>query len=246
MADYSEVALVRSLNYLAETQGSIAHNLANASSTAYKRRVGIAQPTESFGSHLGGMMPTLAYRETSDTSDGTLRATGQGLHVALQGDGYFRVRRADGGNFLTRSGELLLDQAGNLVTPNGDRYLGADGNPINLSADGVPPAALRISPDGTISDGRDASLTLGQLGIVTVDRPATLRPAGNSLFVLPPGMETKTSAASVQQHHLEQSNVDSLSELINMMIVQRSFEATSRTLRTVDQLQSAFVTAMNR
>jgi flagellar basal body rod protein FlgG len=247
MADYSETALVRSLNYLAEMQGAIAHNLANAASTAYKRRVPIAEHAGlEFASMLQQRMPTVVYRETTDYGDGQLRPTDERLHVALQGDGFLRVRGADGSMFLTRNGEMVIDREGYLATTGGLRYLDRDGAPINLSADGAPPSSLLISPDGSISDASDATQAHGQLGIVAVDRADRLQPAGTSMYRLPPETPMRPGTARVQQRHVEQSNVDSLSELINMIIVQRSFEATSRTLRTIDELKSSYVTAMNR
>lgn len=245
MADYSEIALVRSLNFLAESQGSIAHNLANASSTAYKRRVAIAEQDRGFASMLQTTMPMVAYRETTDQADGAKTFTDQGLHVALQGDGFFRVKTG-AGEYLTRFGELSVDSQGFLSTANGHRYLDANGSEISLAAEGVAPSSLLISPDGSITDGRDSSQTIGRLGVFTVDRPDLLEPAGTSLYRVPAQMPLKPSVARVEQRALEQSNVDSLSELINMIVVQRSFEATSRTLRTLDELKSAFVTAMNR
>lgn len=245
MADYSELALVRSLNFLAESQGSIAHNLANVGSTSYKRRIATAEQDDGFASTLQTMLPTVAYRETTDQADGAKQFTDESLHVALQGDGFFRVKSGNN-TYLTRFGEMQVDSQGFLSTPNGHRYLDRDGSEINLSADGVSPAALLISPDGSITDGAAGAQTLGRLGVVTVDRPDLLQPAGTSLYRVPEQTPLKPAAARVEQRALEQSNVDSLSELINMIVVQRSFEATSRTLRTLDELKSSFVTAMNR
>ena len=246
MADYSETALVRSLNFLAESQGAIAHNLANVGSTAYKRRVAIAEESDrGFASMLQTTMPTLVYRETTDQADGSTKSTDQGLHVALRGDGFFRVKSGNA-VYLTRFGELQVDSQGYLSTPDGHRYLDRDGNEIHLAAEGVNTSSLLISPDGSITDDRDGSQALGRLDVVTVDRPELLEPAGTSLYRVPPQTPLRPATARVQQRSLELSNVDSLSELVNMIIVQRSFEATSRTLRTLDELKSAFVTAMNR
>ena len=68
MTDYSEMALVRGMNFLAETQAAIANNLANVDSTAYKRRVAVAQLDGGFRSELHGAMQTIKYGEKTDWS----------------------------------------------------------------------------------------------------------------------------------------------------------------------------------
>ena len=82
---------------------------------------------QSFTALLDSKLPTVGFAQHTDWTNGTLTATGDKLHVALEGEGFFQVQADDGQRFYTRSGTMLVDKQGRLVTPAGHRYLDPTG-----------------------------------------------------------------------------------------------------------------------
>ncbi len=83
MTGYSEVALVRTMSYLAESQAAVSNNLANATTFGYKRRVPVtAEAATSFESMLGKTMPSVYYTEQIDFKTGIQRPTGEAFHIS--------------------------------------------------------------------------------------------------------------------------------------------------------------------
>ncbi len=247
MTDYSELALVRGMHYLAEQQASIAHNLANVNSTGFKRQIAVAEPLyERFSAVLDRHMPTPHFAQTTDWSEGAMLDTGEKLHVALEGDGYFMVGRpGTQQRYLTRQGSMAIDREGFLSMPSGHRYLDSSGqpihmgNPVELNRD-----ELLFKRDGTIVNGAG---TLGQLGVFHAPNINQLRPVGNALYEERSGQRLQAApGAQVRQGQLERSNVNSLEELVQMITVQRGFQATSKVLTSLNRIKTSFVNARIR
>ena len=93
-------------------------------------------------------------------TQGSIRETGDPLNLAIEGDGYFQVKRADGKVLLTRDGTFGVDASGTITNSQGNRLE----PPIKLPA-GVSPNEVRIGPDGTVKAGKHK---LGQIQLVTV------------------------------------------------------------------------------
>ena len=135
----------------------------------------------------------------------------------------------DGKTFLTRDGSFSLDSNGRLVTKDGLPVLGhngeiyIDGNEVTADQEG------NISVDGKALD---------QLLTVKVQNVDQLTKVGHSLFKTTP--KTKVDMApegiQVQQGFLEQSNVNSITEMVNMIDTYRSYELNSRIISTFDHL----------
>jgi flagellar basal-body rod protein FlgG len=248
MADYGEIALVSGLAYLAEAQAAIAHNLANVDSASFKRRTPRAVPYDGgFRTELGKVLPSVGYSETIDWTRGPVRPTGERSHLALAEGDFFRVRGPDQRVYYTRQGSLLVDAAGRLMTAEGYVYLDVNGNELVLPNAQGSLGEVAIRPNGTITSGIDGSQVLGQLGVVKLEDPKALLPAGHGVYLDTRNQTPQPAASdSVQQGFLERSNVDSLSELVSMITVERSFEATQRTLTTIARLKSAYIDSMNR
>ncbi|MEM7199121.1 MAG: flagellar hook basal-body protein [Planctomycetota bacterium] len=244
MADYAEIALTRSMSFLAETQAAISNNLANVDSTGYKRRVSQALPVSTgFASELGQRLGSVAYQERVDWSSGSLTPTGEPLHIALQGDGFLLVQNESGQQYLTRNGAMQVTPDGRLVNSVGEQFLDPDGAPISLSVDaGLPRAEIKIAPDGSIAVG---DLSLGQLGLFAKPE-GILTPVGQSRYRAPnnarPALAPDTR---VSQSNLERSNVDALTEMVHMITVQRGFDASSRALMGLGNMKTQFIQAMN-
>lgn len=230
-------------------QNVIANNLANVQTVGFKqnREVDIAFPTyliarlhdqrmnvmdgtaeirPNIGVMGGGVIPQ---EVATDYSQGSHLETKNPLDFALNGPGFFSVLNPDGKTFLTRDGSFSLDSNGRLVTKDGLPVLGhngeiyIDGNEITADQEG------NISVDGKALD---------QLLTVKVQNLDQLTKVGHSLFKTTP--QTKVDMApegiQVQQGFLEQSNVNSITEMVNMIDTYRSYELNSRIISTFDHL----------
>jgi len=171
----------------------------------------------------------------SDQSQGSMQATGNPLDVALVGDGYFKVRTPDGDR-LTRSGSFRLANDGRLTTEQGYDVLGGD-SPLVLPQD----TKVSIDSNGRIiADGED----IGTLDLVNVSDPKSLEKEGQNLFKLRKGSratEIPVEGLSVQQGYLEKSNVEIVSEMVNMMEAQRAFEINQKLMTTTDSMESLVI-----
>ena len=130
MADYAELTLIRGLNFLAEHQAAIANNLANVDSLGYKRRTPHAVQADRTFHSLVGEMPSVDYAERSDHRPGDIRATGDTMHVAIDGDAFLLVQDAQGGRYYTRKGEMSTNLQGQLITTSGEVILDPALQPI--------------------------------------------------------------------------------------------------------------------
>lgn len=246
MSSYAENALVRGMGFLADAQAAIAHNLANIDTAGFKRRAPMAlESKQSFDTILGERMPVVRYGEASDWRIGNTHETGNRFDVALGESTWFRVQDDKGRKFLTRNGQMQLDNQNRLVTHGGLSYLDQAGNPIVLGDGEAAPTDIAIAPNGQLSDPKTGQ-AWGPLGIFRVDDPNTLQPQGAGLYSAPADLKLQLAPDGAQQGHQEGSNVDSLQELVQMIIVQRSFSATQRALTGIGRMQDQLIQNANR
>ncbi len=236
-------------------QDVIANNLANASTIGFKqnRSVDVAFPTyliarlhdqrinvldgtaeirPNIGFMGGGVIPQ---EVTTDYAQGAHMDTKNPLDFALNGPGFFSVLSPDGKTFLTRDGNFNLDANGRLVTGDGLPVLGHNGE---IYIDG---SQVAVDAEGNINvDGK----ALDQLLVVKVQDENKLVKVGHSLFAV--GANNKVDAAPddirVEQGTLEQSNVNSVMEMVNMIDTYRSYELNSRIISTYDNLMNQAAT----
>ena len=243
MTNYSEYSLASSLSFLADSQAAISNNVANATTSGYKRKTPIAvlQRTE-FQSLLGTNLPSVRYSERTDFTPGSQR-TSHRMNVAIGKDQFFRVK-SNNGTFYTQRGEFIVNKSGELVTPNGETYLSIGGQLIRVN----DAQEIRIQSDGTVLGKReDTELELGRLGIFQIPDQTKLTSIGRSLYFDKGNQEiTPHAAGTVRQGYIEESNVDVLSELVQMISVQRSFGATTKAMTTIDRIQDSFIQTMSR
>jgi flagellar basal-body rod protein FlgG len=226
-------------------QDVIAQNLANIDTPGYKRDVALVgsfgremavrverqvagQLARSvplgwvgFGSHVRGT--------GFDKSDGPIVETGAPLDLAIQGDGYFVVERAEGAAY-TRSGSFTLNAEGELVTQQGAPVLGESGRIVIPSG-----ANVEVRGDGSVVvDGK----MVARLRLVSFDYGFTPEKAGQDVFVAPRGMARSIEAGDgtvVRQGFLEMSNVSAVKELVQMIAGMRAYEACQRVVWFLDQ-----------
>ncbi|MCY7306010.1 MAG: flagellar basal-body rod protein FlgG [Rhodoferax sp.] len=232
----------------------ISHNLANVSTTGYKRasavfedlmyqnlrQVGSASTDQAqlpTGLHLGLGVRTVA--TSRSFAQGTLQQTANPLDVAIQGSGFFQVTMPDGTTQYTRDGSFQVDNQGRLVTANGLAV--ANGVTVPANAKNVT-----IANNGTVTasiPGNVSPQTIGTIALASFLNPAGLEPQGQNLFAESPasGQASTGTAGSnglgqLSQGFLETSNVNVVQELITMIQTQRAYEMNSKAIQTSDQM----------
>jgi len=225
---------------------NIANNLANASSTGFKKsretfadlvyqKVGSGKEPMQVGSgtRVAGLARDFAQGDTIPTSSP--------YDLLIDGPGFFKLTTPSDETRYTRDGHFRVDGEGKVVS--------SDGSILQPEVVLEPGDELRVDSAGNIFIGRmDDSGTLseinaGQLTLVTFPNPAGLQAMGGNTFVqttasgeareAPPGQE---GAGEVLQSYLEGSNVDAAEELISMITAQRGYELSSKVIQTADEM----------
>lgn len=201
----------------------VTHNLANANTPGYKaeRLAFVRKPeTDSMAEDSFSHDPVVLI----DHSPGTLQKSGNPLDVAIQGEGYFVIETRDGERY-TRNGSFTLNQNGELITMSGDAVMG-EGGRITISG-----RKIEISNEGTINvDGNDA----GKLKIVDFKKKDALVKRGAGLFAASAKAEqAPLDNPEVRSGYLETSNVQAVKEMVEMIDIQRSFEAYLKIMQTI-------------
>jgi len=238
----------------------ISHNIANMSTTGYKaRRADFAdlhyQQTSSPGtlsSRTGTTLPTgvqlgLGVRAASVSillEQGSIERTSQDFDFALEGKGFFQVELPSGDVAYTRDGSFNLDAQGTLVT--------SDGFPIADQIT-VPEDARRVTAnaDGEIYayfDGDPNGQLIGSLTIAGFINEKGLEAIGDNLFLetgasgaATVGEPGQDGLAKVRQGYLEQSTVDVVTEISELIEAQRGYEMNSKVISAADQMMGATV-----
>ncbi len=237
----------------------IANNLANMTTTGYKRqraefqdllydhvsRIGTQTSAQGnilpVGIDLGsGVKPVGTPRLMTQ---GTLTQTGGSLDVAIRGDGFFKVQLPDGTFAYTRDGSFQMDAQGRIVTAQGNLIMPGITIPQNSTG-------LTINAQGQVSvipQGSSTPTIIGQLTLTRFINQAGLLPIGDNMYTETPasgtpqdGLAATDGAGDLLQGNLEQSNVDSVTEITNLIAAQRAYEMNSKVITAADQmLQSA-------
>ena len=161
---------------------------------------------------------------------GALRLTSEPFDLAIQGEGYFQVRRPDGQLALTRDGSFRVDERGQVVSNSG--ALLAPG--LRVPA-GVDPADVSIGANGVVTA---AGRTIGRINLVTVGSPTGLEAAGNNQYLptATSGPIRAAGTATIQQGALEASNVDLGDSMVDLLDAQRSYQMGSRAVQMQDKM----------
>lgn len=218
----------------------VATNLANATTVGYKREVLVESLSVSSKARFADLVDTLgaesgtgpdgvAMMGTSvvrDMHSATLRPTGRALDVALSGPGFFEVATEHGPAY-TRRGDFQLDSAGRLTTASGKPVLGQGGE-ITLASE-----KPIIDHRGKVMDG---DRTVAQFHLVDIPS-GHLRPIGDGLYVADAEVkDLPESADVVRQGALENSNVESSREMVELTTSVRHFEALMRITQGRDDM----------
>jgi flagellar basal-body rod protein FlgG len=236
----------------------IANNLANMTTTGYKRQR--AEFQDLLYDHLsmigtqtssqGNILPVgidvgsgvKAVGTPRLMTQGTLTQTGNNLDVAIRGDGFFKIQMPDGTYSYTRDGSFQMDNQGRIVNAEGDVVMPGVTIPQNSTG-------LTINAQGQVSvipQGQTAPTVLGQFTLTRFINEAGLLPVGDNMYTEttasgPPqdGLPDTDGAGNLLQGSLEQSNVDSVTEITNLIAAQRAYEMNSKVITAADQMLQA-------
>jgi flagellar basal-body rod protein FlgF len=210
------VALTRQSGLTREMQ-SVANNIANVSTTGFRREgVIFAEEVRALPLEGGAVAMTAARARFTDEAQGALEQTNGTLDLAIEGEGFFTVMTPRGER-LTRAGAFGRDADGQIVTAEGAPLLDEGGGAIAIPFEAK---TIGIAADGTISaDGEP----LARVGVVTVEDQTKLFRESGTLF----RADTRPApaeGAKVLQGFLENSNVNPILEIARMIEVQRAYE----------------------
>ncbi|MBT4288546.1 MAG: flagellar hook basal-body protein [Deltaproteobacteria bacterium] len=238
----STFSLLSAFKGLQKKMDAVSNNLANVNTPGFKRDTVVfkeyynklvGQDLESAEEHIVQSEFQTPYSRGSSSfaivdhispmmHKGDFKATNNPNDLALQTDGFFVVDSSQGLRY-TRNGQFLRDGQGYLTTTIGDRVLGKTG-------------AIKITGQDFIveSDGRILvdNAEIDQFKVVIFEQPFRLTKLGNSYWV--PGSNTQKPIDNdnfvVQQGSIESSNVDSVLETVEMITVNRSYEAVQKAM----------------
>ena len=238
----------------------IANNLANSTTTAFKRTRaefedllsdtirGAAAPDPRGGTAPAPLQVGLGVR-TGGTSrswaQGELLASGSKLDFAIEGQGFFQVRRADGSFAYTRAANFRVDATGRITNQHGE---------VVEPGITVPQETLDLTvlPDGTIQArvaGNDTPQEIGRFQLANFPNASGLEAVGGNLFVQTPASGDPVLARPgeqgtglLNQGYLEGSNVKAVEEMIDMISAQRGYELSSKVISTADQMLQRLTT----
>lgn len=238
MENSAYTTLTRQSGLMREMQ-VLAHNIANLSTTGFRREgVIFSEFVRRLDTGETPLSMAAANARHTDLRQGALSQTGGAFDFAIEGDGFFRIETPQGER-LTRAGHFTLGPDSELLTPDGHRLLDEAGAPVFVPADAD---AVTLAPDGTLSaDGQP----LARIGLVLPEDRALLRRHSGSLFEAT-GETIPAPEARLHQGVLEGSNVDAITEMARLIVVQRAYEQGQAFLTREDERMRAVIQTLGR
>ena len=230
---------------------TIANNLANVNTPGFKKskiefQDLLYQKPRASGTDSGGgnLIPTgvevgngSRVAATSKVfTQGQLTSTGNNLDVAIQGDGFFEVTRADGTIGYTRDGSFKLNASGVVVNVDGLPVVGFQ--PVPTGTTGIT-----IAQNGQVSIQSASGTTSYRLTMTRFANPAGLRSMGGNVYeetaasgTPETGNPGEAGFGTTVQGYIETSNVNIVEEMVNLITAQRAYEINSKSIQTSDEM----------
>lgn len=170
-------------------------------------------------------------------TSGEFENTGRPMDIAIRGEGFLQISMPDGTTKYTRDGALQTDANGQLVNTSG--YLLSPAISIPTNATNVS-----IAPDGGVNVTTPSGTSVvGTIQLARFINPAGLSSDGDNLYGETEASGTATTGTagadgfgSIQSAFLEKSNVQMVTELVNLITAQRAYEVNSRTIKAGDEM----------
>lgn len=230
----------------------IANNLANSSTTGYKKSRGnfedlmyekVSTPgAETInnsriptGIQVGMGSKTVSVEKVFN--QGNFTQTGNSLDMAIEGRGFFKVLRGSN-EVYTRAGAFKLDKDANVVD--------AQGNKVQPEIN-IPKTTVTITIDSggvvTCTDSTGKTVATSNMRMYDFPNPSGLVSSGHNYFVpseasgdVTEGEPGSDQFGTVMQGYLESSNISVVEEMVNMIMSQRAYEANSKIIKTADEM----------
>ncbi len=228
----------------------VSNNIANVNTTGYKRddvvtrsfdeemMLRLYDKTDEYYTNrrVGTMnMGVTVDNVYTNFTSGSLQSTNNPLDFALSGDGFFVIETYDNqGNAqerYTRDGRFTISEDYKLVTVDGYYVLDENGDKIDLGAS----TTINVSENGDIYSKDEP---LAKMQIVSFEDNEYLRKEGDNLYYALDGANINESKATVSQGFTEGSNVNTVSEMVEMIVVSRAYEANQKVITTYDEIMS--------
>lgn len=232
-----------------------ANNLANASTAGFKRASVFERNLQDARANLYNVKGDVEQNDPPigsyyDFSNGAFEKTDNPLDLAIDGKGYFVLKDFEGKEFLTRAGNFKLSADGTITAMDGKFLLGDDGI-LNISNEYMSKyqitndnkeIGIRVSETGEVFVN---DYEIGKIKVVDVQDERTLQRISNQDFLATWETELKDvdmSQPMIKQGWIENSNVNIVSEMVNMIELQRMFEAGSKVIQTNDSTLEKSIT----
>lgn len=234
------------------------NNLANASTVGFKKE---GSTSQSFGDVLAVKVKDasvgLAIRQPlginnpgvkigenyTDFTQGSMRITDNTFDLAISGEGFFAIeftsKSGDTSTKYTRAGDFTLNKDGYLVTNEGDYVLDVNSQRIKIN----PLADTAIKLDGSIEQN---GVKVAQIGLVDFADYDYLEKYGETYYEAVEGAEFITSDATIYSGYLEMSNVQVVSEMVEMINITRQYESNQKIMQTYDSSLEIAVNQLGR
>lgn len=238
----------------------VTNNIANADTTGYKkidvtsqsfdRQLAVKIDDETIGLNrkqgIGGVSLGVKIGETYyDMSQGNFRQTEDQYNLALSGNGFFTISTTDKGGTehirYTRDGDFTVTKDGFLVTKDGDYVLAEGGNRIQIPDANL--VKISVNQLGEIYSGNTYVATLQ---LVDFESYEALSSYGENMYEPVDGAVLTDADAAVQQGYLEMSNVNMVTEMVDMIAITRAYETNQKMVQTIDKALDKAVNEIGR
>ena len=237
---------------------TMTNNLANASTVGFKKEGATSQSfddiltvkikDQSVGlqnvQRVGTNNPGVKIGENyTDYTQGSFRVTDNTYDLALGGEGFFAIeytnKAGETSTMYTRAAQFTLNRDGYLVNENGDYVLGTQNQKIRLNT----LQDSEISSNGTITQN---GLEVARIQVTDFEDYNYLEKFGETYYRPVEGAKTIQSSATVNSGYLEMSNVQVVSEMVNLIAITRAYESNQKIIQTYDDTLDVAVNQLGR
>lgn len=232
----------------------ISNNLANSATVGFKKEGATSQSFKDVltikvrddhgDSYIGNMNLGVKIGEVyTDYTQGSVRETGNTYDMAIDGNGFFTISYTDAnGNTstrYTRAGEFMITKEGYIVTSEGQHLMG-ESEWLQVPVDAVE---VIIDTDGTVyADGTAVDV----VKLTDFENYDYLKKFGETMYQPVQGAVEKEATGSVLQGYTEQSNVNVVSEMVNLINITRAYEANQKVIKAMDDLLQIDVSSVGK